>query len=144
MQLRPELSSLVRAGVVPAIEEGEGASGSSEWRTPRELSCMWGTISFPKCGLLLPFPYMWGSFTHLSLTGSPSFPDVGPPTTYGGALMIECPPLSPDMGGPFSFQKWDTPFLSPDVLLFLPVTQFGPYPPVNPLPTPQPSWDAKP
>lgn len=61
-----------------------------------------------------------------------------PPTTYGGALMIECPSLSPDMGGPFSFQKWDTPFLSPDVLLFLPVTQFGPYPPLNPLPTPNP------
>lgn len=62
--------------VVPAMEDGEGVPG--------ELSFVriWGALSFPKSRLLLPFPHPWGSPTHLTLMGSPSFPNGGPPPTY--------------------------------------------------------------
>lgn len=56
------------------------------------------------------------------------FPHMVHPTLY---LIIGCPSLS-RCRGPFSFQKWDTLFCSPDVCpLFLPLTQFGLYPPLN-------------
>lgn len=127
---------------------GSGVFWQLRVETPGELSsvCIWGTISFPECRLPLPSPRMWRAPTYLSLMGSPSFPDVGAPSHL--PRMVYPLPLS-TYGVSLSLPRYEEPFLFPElgyplpvptcVLLFLPLTQFGPCPLLKP-----PPWDARP
>lgn len=138
------------AGVVPAMAGGRAGVRGGFWQLRVEDS--WGIILFingapslsPNVDYSFPLP-MCGSLTHLSLIGSPSFPDVEA-FSHLPSMVYTLPnywvALFPDVGGPFSSPKWDTSLLSSDVCAPLP-----PSDPVCSLSSSKaspPSWDARP
>lgn len=60
--------------------EGGGVDVCGYWQLRVEDS--WGIFLCLQGGRRLPSPRTWGSLTHLPRMGSPSFPEVGPLSTF--------------------------------------------------------------